>query len=188
LAVAGSRSGARCSIRATIADVTGRIARASGSNAGSSRSSTRSGFRRTMKPGITCSQRITNPRSATMRRPSDVVLCTSVALARNSTATRTHVAISSRTGTNSRSGSSRYSPSRSLRPPRSAIRRSDSRISELNAACTQPKKIVAHARRKTASGVIGSHLGMLAALSGGHGGPPLLVSSLTHPRLDRAMG
>ena len=45
---------------------------------------------------------------------------------------------SSRTGTKRRTGSSRYGPRPAARPLRSTVRRSDSRISALNAASMVP--------------------------------------------------
>src|SRR5581483_10015200 len=58
-----------------------------------------------------------------------------------------------RTGMNSRSGSSRYAPSAPGRLLRSAVRRSDSRISAPNAASIAPRYTAAQPSRKIASGI-----------------------------------
>ena len=59
-----------------------------------------------------------------------------------------------RTGTKRSSGSSRYAPSAPGRSLRSAMSRSDSRMSALNAASIAPRYTAAHASRKMASGII----------------------------------
>ena len=84
---------------------------------------------------------------------------------------------------NSCSGSSRYRPSRSLRPPRSAIRRSDRRISALKAAWTVPRNTVAQPSRNRASGVMPSRSALLRARLPGE-----LLAALVDARVGGVAG
>ena len=87
-----------------------------------------------MSSGSRCSQTTTNATSETMKVTIDSASCTSLSRAMSTPASTVQTPIRMRTGMKSCSGSSRYWPRRSSRPPRSAISRSDSRISALNAA------------------------------------------------------
>ena len=136
------------------AAVSGVMSRASGLNTGSRKSSTRSGSAPTTAIGIRCSQTTTNATSDTTNVATERRLLMSLTRAISTAASTVHKPIATRTGMKRRGGSSRYSPSSSSRPPRSAMRRSERRISAANAACTVPRNTVAQATRKSASGVM----------------------------------
>ncbi len=138
------------------AAVNGLRRRAMASKAGSRISRTRSGSRRTMSSGTRCSHTRTNMRLASTRMGSPRAKSRPVTRASSVTAAMVMPASSRRAGMNRRSGSSRYHPRVSSRPPRSAINRSDNRISALKAVVTVPMYTANRPSKNSRSGVIGA--------------------------------